>query len=77
MTPEDFVRKFLGLFPEDDYNEESVKLLASIVDIDKNGHISFDEFKYFENLLCLPDALYKITFNLFDVKGRGLIDFCK
>ncbi|XP_050343663.1 calcium-binding mitochondrial carrier protein Aralar1 isoform X2 [Nymphalis io] len=75
ITSEDFVRKFLGLFGEDDYNKESVKLIAGIVDMDKDGYISFSEFQAFEGLLCVPDALYKTAFQLFDTNGNGLVAF--
>ncbi|CAH1646945.1 unnamed protein product [Spodoptera littoralis] len=75
ITSEDFVRKFLGLFEEDDYNAESVKLIAGIVDMDKDGYISFSEFQAFEGLLCVPDALYKTAFQLFDTNGNGLVAF--
>lgn len=75
ITSEDFVRKFLGLFDEDDYNVESVKLIAGIVDMDKDGYISFSEFQAFEGLLCVPDALYKTAFQLFDTNGNGLVAF--
>ncbi|CAH2071830.1 unnamed protein product, partial [Iphiclides podalirius] len=75
ITSEDFVRKFLGLFDEDDYNKESVRLIAGIVDMDKDGYISFPEFQAFEGLLCVPDALYKTAFQLFDTNGNGLVAF--
>ncbi|XP_053603299.1 calcium-binding mitochondrial carrier protein Aralar1 isoform X1 [Plodia interpunctella] len=75
ITSEDFVRKFLGLFPEDDYNKQSVELIAGIVDMDKDGFISFSEFQAFEGLLCVPDALYKTAFQLFDTNGNGLVAF--
>ncbi|CAH2241818.1 jg16210 [Pararge aegeria aegeria] len=75
ISSEDFVRKFLGLFGEDDYNKESVQLIAGIVDMDKDGYISFSEFQAFEGLLCVPDALYKTAFQLFDTNGNGLVAF--
>ncbi|XP_049886743.1 calcium-binding mitochondrial carrier protein Aralar1-like isoform X2 [Pectinophora gossypiella] len=75
ITSEDFVRKYLGLFDEDDYNKESVQLIAGIVDMDKDGFISFSEFQTFEGLLCVPDALYKTAFQLFDTNGNGLVGF--
>lgn len=53
----------------------SVKLLARIADTSKDGLISFSEFQAFEGLLCTPDALYKIAFQLFDRKGTGLISY--
>ena len=75
MTAEDFVRKFLQLFTNEDYNPTSVKLLAGIIDTSKDGLISFPEFQAFEGLLCVPDALYKTAFQLFDTKGTGLVTF--
>lgn len=45
MTPEDFVRKYLGMFPEENYNKESVRLIASAADTTRDGMISFEEFQ--------------------------------
>jgi solute carrier family 25 aspartate/glutamate transporter 12/13 len=69
MTPDDFIRSFLGLLTTENYNKTSVKLLAGIIDTSKDELISFHEFQAFEGLLCLPDALYQIAFQLFDTKG--------
>uniref|UniRef100_A0A7E5A194 Calcium-binding mitochondrial carrier protein Aralar1 n=1 Tax=Panagrellus redivivus TaxID=6233 RepID=A0A7E5A194_PANRE len=66
MTDVDFVRRFLGLFPEENYNRESVRLLASAADTSKDGLISFEEFQAFEASLCAPDALYLTAFEIFD-----------
>lgn len=77
MTSEDFIRRYLGLFDGNNYNAASVKLLASIVDTNKDGLISYTEFQAFEGTLCYPDALYKTAFHLFDTKGNGLVSFCK
>lgn len=65
----------LMVFLPDDYNKESVQLIAGIVDMDKDGYISFSEFQAFEGLLCVPDALYKTAFQLFDTNGNGLVAF--
>ncbi|CAK9826705.1 Calcium-binding mitochondrial carrier protein Aralar1 [Anthophora retusa] len=75
MTPSDFVRSYLGLYTNPDYNPDSVKLLAGIVDTSKDGLISFAEFQAFEGLLCVPDALYKTAFQLFDTNGNGMVAF--
>jgi solute carrier family 25 aspartate/glutamate transporter 12/13 len=75
MTSDDFVRRFLGLFPEQNFNEESIKLLANIADTSKDGLISFSEFQAFEGLLCQPDALYRTAFQLFDKNGNGSVTF--
>lgn len=77
MTADDFIRKFLGLFDNANYNKDSVRLLASILDTDKDGLISYPEFQAFEGMLCFPDALYKTAFRLFDVNGNGVVSFCK
>lgn len=75
MNGSDFIRGFLGLFPNENFNESSVQLLAGIVDTSKDGLISFAEFQAFEGLLCIPDALYRTAFQLFDTKGKGVITF--
>lgn len=75
MTPEDLIVRYLGLFPKDNYNKESVGLLAGIVNTNKTGLISYAEFRAFEGLLCFPDALYKTAFHLFDTNGNGVISF--
>ncbi|KAK6631068.1 Calcium-binding mitochondrial carrier protein Aralar1 [Polyplax serrata] len=75
MTSNDFIRGYLGIYTADDRNDESVGLLAGIVDPRKDGLISFSEFQAFEGLLCLPDALYKTAFQLFDINGNGMVSF--
>ncbi|XP_050463119.1 calcium-binding mitochondrial carrier protein Aralar1 isoform X2 [Cataglyphis hispanica] len=75
MTSSDFVRSYLGLYTNADYNPDSVNLLAGIVDTSKDGLISFAEFQAFEGLLCVPDALYKTAFQLFDTNGNGMVAF--
>lgn len=37
MTPEDFIRSYLGLYSEDDYNQRTVKMLGDILDTSKDG----------------------------------------
>lgn len=41
MTPEDFMRSYLGLFTEPDYNNKTVKLLGNILDTSKDGYAPF------------------------------------
>uniref|UniRef100_A0A1B6HDJ3 EF-hand domain-containing protein n=1 Tax=Homalodisca liturata TaxID=320908 RepID=A0A1B6HDJ3_9HEMI len=74
MSAKEFVQDFLGMFPGKG-NEHSIQLLAGIVDTSKDGLISFSEFQAFEGLLCVPDALYKTAFQLFDINGNGMISF--
>ncbi|VDM45244.1 unnamed protein product [Toxocara canis] len=66
MTADDFIRRYLGLYPADNYNKETIRLLASAADTTKDGFISFEEFSAFESILCSPDALYLTAFGLFD-----------
>lgn len=42
MTPENFIRDYLGMYPEANYNRETVKILASAADTTKDGLISFE-----------------------------------
>ena len=37
--------------------------------------ICFDEFKRFEEILCMPDVLFKCAFHLFDTTGSGFVGF--
>ncbi|XP_071788674.1 electrogenic aspartate/glutamate antiporter SLC25A12, mitochondrial-like [Asterias amurensis] len=75
MNAEDFIRGFLGMQPERNYNPHTMKLLAGVVDQTKDGLISFIEFQAFEALLCSPDALHMVAFQLFDTNGSGFVSF--
>ena len=77
MTANDFVCKFLGIYTEDNANKDSIKLLGGILDTSKDGLISYAEFSAFEGLLCVPDALYRTAFQLFDTMGTGLVSHGK
>uniref|UniRef100_A0A0N4Z9Y9 Calcium-binding mitochondrial carrier protein Aralar1 n=1 Tax=Parastrongyloides trichosuri TaxID=131310 RepID=A0A0N4Z9Y9_PARTI len=66
MTDDDFIRKYLNLYMESNYNKETVRLLASAVNKSKTNLISFEEFCAFEATLCKPDALYLTAFQIFD-----------
>ncbi|MFT7799534.1 calcium-binding mitochondrial carrier protein Aralar1-like [Arapaima gigas] len=75
MTPADFVQKFLGLHTQPHHNPKTVQLLAGVADTTKDGLISFPEFLAFESILCVPDALFIVAFQLFDKTGTGDISF--
>jgi len=75
MTDVDFVIKYLGLLPQENYNKESLEIFCGVPDKAKNGRISFSEFKTFEGNLCVPDALYRTAFQLFDTNGNGSVSF--
>uniref|UniRef100_A0A1I7ZS08 EF-hand domain-containing protein n=1 Tax=Steinernema glaseri TaxID=37863 RepID=A0A1I7ZS08_9BILA len=73
MNPDDFIRKYLGLYTDENYNKETVELLASAADTTKDGLISFEEFCAFEAILCSPDALYLTAFEIFDKNASDSI----
>ncbi|XP_053926118.1 electrogenic aspartate/glutamate antiporter SLC25A12, mitochondrial [Cuculus canorus] len=75
MTPEDFVQRYLGLYKDPRYNPKTVQLLAGVADQTKDGLISFQEFLAFESVLCTPDAIFIVAFQLFDKSGNGEVTF--
>jgi len=75
IKAEDLIQKFLGLMSEDNYNEKTLEILANSVDLNKDGYVTYDEFKRFQELLCSPDGLFKCAFQLFDKRGDGFITF--
>ncbi|CAB4061852.1 SLC25A12_13 [Lepeophtheirus salmonis] len=80
MTDKDFLVNFLDLLPVENFNKNSARLLCGILDTSKDGLISFEEFSSFESSLCVPDALYRTAFQLFDTNGNGTVsyvEFCE
>ncbi|MBN3326407.1 CMC1 protein, partial [Atractosteus spatula] len=77
MTPGDFVQKYLGLHTLPHHNPKTVQLIAGVADTTKDGLISFQEFLAFESVLCAPDAMYIVAFQLFDKNGTGDVSFVK
>uniref|UniRef100_A0A8D0A872 Solute carrier family 25 member 12 n=1 Tax=Sander lucioperca TaxID=283035 RepID=A0A8D0A872_SANLU len=75
MTPGDFVQRYLGLHTQIHHNPKTVQLIAAVADTTKDGLISFQEFLAFESVLCAPDALFIVAFQLFDKNGTGNISF--
>ncbi|KAI1901628.1 hypothetical protein AGOR_G00036360 [Albula goreensis] len=75
MSPEDFVSRFLHAHTDIRLSEEAVALLAGVVDQTKDGLISFQEFLAFESVLCSPDALFMVAFQMFDKTGNGETTF--
>uniref|UniRef100_A0AAR2ITM2 EF-hand domain-containing protein n=1 Tax=Pygocentrus nattereri TaxID=42514 RepID=A0AAR2ITM2_PYGNA len=75
MSPEDFVSKFLHAHTDIKLSKEATALLAGVVNQTKNGLISFQEFVAFESVLCAPDALFMVAFQLFDKTGNGVATF--
>ncbi|KAM3928171.1 electrogenic aspartate/glutamate antiporter SLC25A13, mitochondrial [Leptodactylus fuscus] len=75
MSPFDFVRRYLNFLGDGEPNPKTVQLLAGVVDQTKDGLISFQEFVAFESVLCAPDALFMVAFQLFDKTGKGEITF--
>lgn len=66
---------FFSLYTEENYNTETVGVLASAADTTKDGRISFDEFRAFEAILCAPDAIYLTAFEMFDTNASETITF--
>jgi len=80
MTPHDLIVDFLGLYDHENANKESISMLAGALDTTKDRLISFAEFSAFEGLLCVPDALHRTAFQLFDTMGTGTVgheEFCE
>ncbi|XP_048057550.1 calcium-binding mitochondrial carrier protein Aralar2 isoform X2 [Megalobrama amblycephala] len=75
MSPEDFVFKFLHAQTDIRLSKEATVLLAGVLDQTKDGLISFQEFLAFESVLCAPDALFMVAFQLFDKTGNGTATF--
>ncbi|XP_074550357.1 electrogenic aspartate/glutamate antiporter SLC25A12, mitochondrial-like isoform X2 [Halichoeres trimaculatus] len=75
MTPRDFVQSYLGLHTQPQHNPKTVELIAGVADTTKDGLISYQEFLAFESVLCAPDALFIVAFQLFDKTGTGNISF--
>ncbi|XP_053326733.1 electrogenic aspartate/glutamate antiporter SLC25A12, mitochondrial [Spea bombifrons] len=75
MTPSDFVQKYLGLHAEPNYNPKTVELLGGVADQTKDGLISFQEFLAFESVLCAPDAMFIVAYQLFDKSGTAEVTF--
>ncbi|KAM4626865.1 electrogenic aspartate/glutamate antiporter SLC25A12, mitochondrial [Discoglossus pictus] len=75
MTPSDFVQKYLGLHTEANFNPKTVELLGGVADQTKDGLISFQEFLAFESVLCAPDAMFIVAYQLFDKSGTAEVTF--
>lgn len=73
MTYNDLIQRYLQLLDLDNYNEYTLQLFGSSVDTSRDNMISFAEFQAFEALLCLPDAMYALAFQIFDRNGNGHI----
>ncbi|KAK6969924.1 calcium-binding mitochondrial carrier protein Aralar2, partial [Biomphalaria glabrata] len=75
MSYSEFVLNYLQLLDADKYDEYTHKVFASCVDTSRDGLISFSEFQGFEALLCAPDAMYALAFQIFDRNGNGYITY--
>uniref|UniRef100_A0A673JS99 Calcium-binding mitochondrial carrier protein Aralar2-like n=1 Tax=Sinocyclocheilus rhinocerous TaxID=307959 RepID=A0A673JS99_9TELE len=75
MSPEDFASRFLHAQTDIKLSKDATVLLAGVVDQTKDGLISFQEFLAFEAVLCAPDALFMVAFQLFDKAGNGIATF--
>lgn len=75
MTPSDFVQRYLGLHTDPHHNPKTVELLGGVADQTKDGLISFQEFLAFESVLCAPDAMFIVAYQLFDKSALGEVTF--
>ncbi|XP_018428076.1 PREDICTED: calcium-binding mitochondrial carrier protein Aralar1 [Nanorana parkeri] len=75
MTPPDFVQRYLRLHTDAHHNPKTVDLLGGVADQTKDGLISFQEFQAFESVLCAPDAMFIVAYQLFDKGGLGEVTF--
>ncbi|KAL3837138.1 hypothetical protein ACJMK2_022516 [Sinanodonta woodiana] len=73
MTYSDLIINYLQLLKKNNYDEYTLKLFGNSVDTSRDELISFTEFQAFEALLCLPDAMYALAFQIFDRNGNGFI----
>ncbi|XP_076092098.1 electrogenic aspartate/glutamate antiporter SLC25A13, mitochondrial-like isoform X1 [Mytilus galloprovincialis] len=73
MTYSDLIQKYLQLLDINNYDEYTLSLFGSSVDTSRDNMISYTEFQAFEALLCLPDAMYALAFQIFDRNGNGYI----
>ncbi|CAB1326591.1 unnamed protein product [Coregonus sp. 'balchen'] len=85
MTPGDFVQKYLGLQTQIHHNPKTLcpawhHRVCNVTPLSLSPQntprlISFQEFLAFESVLCVPDALFIVAFQLFDKTGTGDISF--
>ncbi|BFZ22432.1 hypothetical protein BsWGS_25470 [Bradybaena similaris] len=73
MSYADLILRYLQLLDTEKYDPYTFNVLASCVDTSRDGLISFSEFQGFEALLCAPDAMYALAFQIFDRNGNGFI----
>ncbi|KAH9514273.1 hypothetical protein Btru_028563 [Bulinus truncatus] len=73
MSYSDFVLNYLQLLDAENYDTYTHKVFGSCVDTSRDELISFSEFQGFEALLCAPDAMYGLAFQIFDRNGNGYI----
>ena len=53
MTPNDFIRGYLNMQPERNYNPDTLKLLAGAADQTKDGYVEIN-FLAFLDVTCSP-----------------------
>lgn len=73
MSYSDLILRYLQLLDVEKYDPYTFNVFASCVDTSRDGLISFSEFQGFEALLCAPDAMYALAFQIFDRNGNGYI----
>lgn len=69
----DFVQKFLGLFPDEERNTESVKLFAGIADTSKDGYVNGMWTKIY--LETRKDFYYRVYSYLYNFRLISFTEF--
>lgn len=62
-------------FPQHKIKREQYGILFQVADRKNSGKIGLNDWATFENLLAKPDAEYDITFRLFDIEHKGVVEF--
>lgn len=91
MTPADFMRAVVPVFPPSESNIVREGFLRGerppgelhcenseffmLFDTNNDGHISFPEYIFFVTLLSIPESSFSVAFKMFDLNNDGEIEF--
>ena len=76
LSKKELLRGLQKLFPEDCLDKSDVEKIFTMVDVDKNGEISYSEFLAVtvDRRQYLTKNRLKLVFKFFDVDESGCID---